>query len=102
MALTEEEFRQIIAGVDVAMGKRLEEVYGAIEQLREEFQATINVIDGSIMSIIGWLQEREDPEVKEFSDGFQGAWDRLVKMEAERLGLIIDATKRARTKGRVG
>lgn len=121
--MTEDEIAQVIAGVDLAVQKRIAEelelVYQAIgqvrdelpglvgvDQLREEFRATVEVMDGTDQAIIAKVLELVDEVhgeegVSKLAGDVGEAYTRFVRAEATRLGLIGEPRVKGRVKGDV-
>lgn len=89
----------LVPVIERAIGRRMEEVYGTLEQLREEFQQTINVMDGNDQAIVAALQEirgkisGEGYQVAEVLAKAGESWERFVRAEAEKLGLKVITPK---------
>lgn len=83
----------LVPVIEGAIARRMEEVYGTLEVLREEFQQTINVMDGNDHAIIAAVQELrgqitgEGYIVEEVVKRAGESWERFVRSEAEKLGL---------------
>lgn len=99
MALEQEDVATIIEVVEEIMGRRLEAVFGAIEQLREEIQQTVTTLNGNDLAVIGALQHMK------LADGGQVAavleragesWQRFLVNEAKEIGLKVIAPKGGR------
>lgn len=92
--MTPEQIVEVLVPViEGAIARRMEEVYGTLEVLREEFQQTINVMDGNDHAIIAAVQELrgvvtgEGYIVEEVVKRAAESWERFVRSEAEKLGL---------------
>ncbi len=89
----------LVPVIEAAIARRAEDIYGAIEQLRGEFQATINVMDGNDAAIIAAVQEMrgvltgDGYQVSEVLSKAGASWERFVRAEAEQLGLKVIVPK---------
>lgn len=93
MIMDQDDFTKIIAAVDEVMGRRLEDVYGAIEQLRAEFSATIGVMDDNDNVILGEVKRLTGAGAGEVAREAVDAWERFIRNEAKVLGLRVIAPK---------
>lgn len=91
--MTPEDIVEVLVPViERTMVRRLEDVYGTIEQLRGEFQQTINIMDGNDRAIIAEIQRLRGSggeQVAEVLTRAAESWDRFVRAEAENLGLKV-------------
>lgn len=89
----------LVPVIERAIARRMEEVFGVIEELREQFHATIGVMDGNDQAIIAALQEvrgavtGEGGQVGEVMKLAAESWERFVKGEAEKLGMKVVVPK---------
>lgn len=89
----------LVPVIERAIGRRMEEVYGAIEQLREEFQQSVTVLDGNDHALVAEIQRLRGSggeQVAEVLAQAGEAWERFVRGEAEKLGLKVITPKVAR------
>ncbi len=99
MAIDDADFQAIVAACDEAMGRRLEEVYLAIENLRGEMQATVGVLDGNDRALIGELQRyKQVPAAVVLAEAAE-SWERFVRSEAGHLGLKVLVAKTTKKAG---
>lgn len=93
MPITQEEALQIAqvtrTVVEEIIAARMEQVYLAIEQMREEFQMTVGVLDGNDHAVIGELQRMKGVTPAEVLEEAGRAWERFIKTEAGHLGLKV-------------
>lgn len=93
MSLTPEQIVEaVVPMVERAIARQMEDTYGAIEQLREEFQASINIMDGNDHAIIAEIQRLRGSggeQVAEVLTKAAESWDRFIRSEAEKLGLKV-------------
>ncbi len=88
---------QIGGAVNEVIGRRLEDVYLAIEAVREEFQQTVTVMDGNDRAVIAELQRFQQLTPIQVMEEAAASWERFVKTEAEHLGLKVIVPKVATT-----
>lgn len=99
MTTSEEIVDVLVPVIERAIARRLEAVYGAIEQLREEFQQSVTVLDGNDQAVIAVVQELrgkvtgEGMQVAEVLAKAGESWERFVRGEAEKLGLKVIVPK---------
>lgn len=93
MALDQSDIDQIAEVVNGFLATRMEQVYLAIEQLREEFQATINIMDGNDRALIAEFQKVKGMPPAEFLIQAGESWERFIRTEAKHLGLRVIAEK---------
>jgi len=93
MTIDQDDIAAIVSAVNENIARRLEDVYGAIEQMREEFHQTITVMDGNDMAIVGELQKMKAMPTPEVLKEAGESWERYVRGEAKHLGLRIIAPK---------
>lgn len=95
----------LVPVIERAMERRDVGVYAAIDQLRGEVQATIEVMDGNDQAIISALQEirgqvtGDGAQVAEVLKLAAESWERFVRGEAEKLGLKVIVPKGERDGG---
>lgn len=93
MGIEQDDIAAIVAAVNEIITKRLEDVYLAIENMREEFHQTVGVLDGNDMAIVGELQKMKATPAAEVLKEAGNSWERYVKGEARHLGLRVIAPK---------
>lgn len=93
MAIDQEDVETIIGAVDEVMGKRLEQVYASIEQLREEFYATTQVLDGNDHAVVAEVQRMKQEGPAVLLATVEESWTHYIKGEAERLGMKVMVPK---------
>lgn len=105
--MTPDEFQQVVDALDVAIGRRMEEVYATIEELRgevarlqtstadavEQFVATAQVLHDNDTAIMGEMSRVKGEEPTQFTEQVAGAWRRFVMAEAKELGLRVVVPK---------
>ena len=95
MAEAEQIVDALVPVIEAAIARRMEQVYTVIEELREQFQQTINIMDGNDHAIIAAVQELrgqvtgEGYVVEEVVKRAAESWERFVRSEAEKLGLKV-------------
>lgn len=86
----------LVPVIERAIARRLEEVFGAIEQLREEFQTSVGVLDGNDHALVAEIQRLRGSggeQVAETLARAGQAWERFITTEAKLLGLQIIVPK---------
>ena len=89
----------LIPVIEGAIARRMEEVYGVLEELREQFQATVTVLDGNdhiIIAEVQRLRESGGEQVAETVAKAAEAWERFVVAEAKHIGLQVIRPKVAK------
>lgn len=94
MTIEQADLEAIVGAVNEIIGRRLEEVYGAIEQMREEFTQTVTVLDGNDTALLGEIRKMSGMTPAEVLKEAGESWERYVKGEAANLGLRIVAPKK--------
>ena len=93
MALEAADVEAIIGAVDEVVGRRLEQVYASIEQLREEFYATTQVLDGNDHAVVAEVQRMKQEGPAVLLATVEESWSHYIKGEAERLGMKVMVPK---------
>ena len=89
----------LVPVIEGAIARRMEEVYGVLEELREQFQATVAVLDGNDHAIITEVQRLRGSggeQVAETITKAAEAWERFVVTEARHIGLQVIRPKVAK------
>jgi len=81
--------------VDEVVAQRSEQIYLAMEQMREEFQMTVGVLDGNDHAVIAELQRMKQTAPAVLLSEVEKSWEHFIRVEAERLGLKVLAKKEA-------
>ncbi len=96
-ALTPEQIVNVLTPVvEAEIGRRLEEVYSVIEDLRQQMIATVGVLEGNDQAIIAEIQRLRGSGgelVAEVLSRAGESWQRFVMAEAQHLGLKLIVPK---------
>ena len=79
--------------VDEVVGARAEQIYLAMEQMREEFQATVGVLDGNDHAVIAELQRMKQTAPAQLLEEVERSWEWFIRGEAERMGMRVIVKK---------
>lgn len=82
--------------VDQVLGERLEQVYTDLQAIREQFEHTVQTLDGNDHAILAELRARLGDPVGELTVLAEQAWERHVRAEGERIGLKPVLVKKKR------
>lgn len=89
--------------VDEAIRARMEEVYGVLEELREGFLGTVQVLDGNDQALVGEIQKWKQSPPAEMLAIAATSWERFIRGEVEALGMRMVAPKKVEgDEGEVG
>lgn len=98
--MTPDEITQIADAVEEIVGRRMEEVYATIEELRQgvadavvSVNATAQVLHDNDTAIMARLMQDEGSAPAEFIETAAEGWRRFVVGEAKRLGVKIMVAK---------
>lgn len=98
--MTPDEMQAVVAAVEEVMARRLEEVFGTIEGLRQDVadaisqvQATAQVLVDNDSAIMGQMMVARADEVAGLVGAVSDAWQRFVRAEAEVLGWRVVVPK---------
>lgn len=98
--MTPDEFQQVVEALDVAIGRRMEQVYATVEELRgdvatavQQVADTARVLYDNDTAIMGEMARVRGDEPTQFTEQVAGSWRRFVIAEAKALGLKIVVPK---------
>lgn len=98
--MTSDEMRAVVAAVEEVMARRLEEVYGTIEGLRQDVadavqqvRDTAQVLVDNDTALMGQVMARDGDEVAGFVARVGDSWARFIRAEAEVLGWRVVVPK---------
>lgn len=86
----------LVPVIERLIGRKSEDIYLAMEQLREEFQQSVTVLDGNDHALVAEIQRLRGSggeQVAEVLTRAAEAWEAFVRMEAEKLGLKVLVAK---------
>lgn len=98
--MTPDDLAQVADAVDRVIGQRMEQVYGTIEELRQEvadavtaFNQTANVLNENDIAVMAQMAKAEGDEVAGFMERANDSWRRFIIGEAKQLGIKIMVDK---------
>lgn len=98
--MTPDEIAQVADAVEEIVGRRMEEVYAVVEDLRQQVadavqsvNATAQVLHDNDTALMARLMKDEGSAPAEFIETAAEGWRRFVEGEAKRLGVKIMVAK---------
>lgn len=98
--MTNDEMQAVIEAVNEVMGRRMEEVYGEIEALKQAVQdavqgitATAQVLHDNDTALMAKLMQNEGSVAGEVVERAADAWRDFVVAEGKKLGLRLVVAK---------
>lgn len=98
--MSPDEIAQVAEVIDIAIAQRMEQVYGVIEELRqqvsdavESVNATAQVLHDNDTALMAKMMADQGNVPAEFTVFAAEAWQRFVVAEAKELGLRIVVPK---------
>lgn len=98
--MTPDEMQAVVDAVDAVMGRRMEEVYGELELVKqqvgealEQFRATAEVLHSNDLAVMAQLARVEGDGAREVVEIANDRWRRFVMGECERMGLKVVVPK---------
>ncbi len=72
--------------VDRLLGERLEQVYAALEEIRDQTYASITMLDGNDNALLGEIRKVQHATPAEVLAMAGASWERWIRSEASALG----------------
>lgn len=98
--MTPEEVQAVADVVEIAIGRRMEEVYGELEAVKEQVReaiehvrATAEVLHDNDTALMAHLQAGSGGEAAGLVIQVSESWERFLKSEMARLGWKVQVPK---------
>jgi hypothetical protein len=88
MTLEPDDITQVIEAVDTILARRMEEVYGVLEDLREQVHGSITMLNGNDQALVSEILSLKGGLAAEWNQSSEEAWRRFVEVQARELGII--------------
>lgn len=74
--------------VQRVIGERMEQVYGVLEEIREQMQATVGVLNGNDEALLAEIRKVQHATPAEVLTQAGESWERFITNEAKVLGIL--------------
>lgn len=79
--------------VDRVIAERMTEVYGVLEEIREQMFNSVTVLSGNDDALLGEIRKVQHATPAEVLEMAGDSWERFIRGEAVKLGIVKVLTK---------